>query len=63
VQDRLFEPFFTTKPAAAGTGLGLCVVQRLVSRAGGGLAVQSRPGQETTFIVTLPLGAAENGAT
>ncbi|UCC31931.1 MAG: PAS domain-containing protein, partial [Phycisphaerales bacterium] len=53
--DRIFEPFFTTKPAGVGTGLGLCIVQRIVSQATGSLRVQSRPGEGTTFTVTLPI--------
>jgi PAS domain S-box-containing protein len=53
--DRIFEPFFTTKPPGAGTGLGLCIVQRIVSQAGGTVRVDSRWGQGTTFFVTLPV--------
>ncbi len=52
---RIFEPFFTTKPPGEGTGLGLCIVQRIVSQAGGALRVDSRWGQGTTFFVTLPV--------
>lgn len=53
--DRIFEPFFTTKPPGAGTGLGLCVVQRVVAHAGGSLRVESQLGRGTTFLVTLPI--------
>jgi len=55
VLDRLFEPFVTTKPPGEGTGLGLCVVQRLVFRVGGRLKVDSRWGEGTTFFLTLPI--------
>ncbi|HSV99340.1 MAG TPA: PAS domain-containing protein [Sedimentisphaerales bacterium] len=53
---RLFDPFFTTKRAGEGTGLGLCIVQRIVTQAGGNIRVDSRFGQGATFIVTLPAG-------
>ena len=53
--DRIFEPFFTTKPAKEGTGLGLCIVRRIVSQAGGSIHVESQVGDGTTFFVTLPV--------
>ena len=54
VAARIFDPFFTTKAPGRGTGLGLEIVQRIVSRHRGTLAVASRPG-ETRFTVRLPL--------
>jgi len=50
---RIFDPFFTTKPVGQGTGLGLDIVRRLLSRHSGRIEVQSRPGH-TVFSVTLP---------
>jgi two-component system, NtrC family, C4-dicarboxylate transport sensor histidine kinase DctB len=52
---RVFEPFFTTKPAGEGTGLGLCIVQRVVSDAHGQLQVKTDFGHGATFIITLPI--------
>ena len=57
IRERIFDPFFTTKPVGEGTGLGLDIVRRLVSRHSGDLQVQSRPGR-TAFTVTLPVGPA-----
>jgi PAS domain S-box-containing protein len=53
--DKIFEPFFTTKPADQGTGLGLCIVRDIVSRAGGKIRVESKFGEGSTFFVTLPI--------
>ncbi len=51
---RIFEPFFTTKPAGEGTGLGLCIAQRVVSQAHGEISVESQAGRGTKFVVSLP---------
>ena len=51
---QLFEPYFTTKPRGQGTGLGLCIVQRLVKESSGALHVHSVVGEGTTFTVYLP---------
>ncbi|MFO0652124.1 MAG: ATP-binding protein [Polyangiales bacterium] len=52
VKARIFEPFFTTR--AAGTGLGLAVVKRIVEAHGGELRVESAKGRGTTFTVVVP---------
>ncbi len=54
----VFEPFFTTKPAGEGTGLGLCIVQRVVAQAHGRMSVESDYGSGTTFRVSLPVPGA-----
>ncbi|MBS1152096.1 MAG: zraS4, partial [Myxococcaceae bacterium] len=51
-QPNIFVPFFTTK--SKGTGLGLAICQRIVKNHGGSIAVQSKVGEGTTFVVRLP---------
>ncbi len=51
---RIFEPYFTTQPRTNGTGLGLCIVQRLLQQARGALHVHTRVGQGTVFTLYLP---------
>jgi two-component system, NtrC family, sensor kinase len=55
VKKRIFEPFYTTKPVGKGTGLGLSIVFRIVEEHGGRIAVESAPGEGTTFSVHLPV--------
>jgi PAS domain S-box-containing protein len=54
-QAQVFEPFFTTKPLAEASGLGLSTVHGIVGQSGGTVAVDSKPGQGTTFTVRLPV--------
>ncbi len=53
-QREIFDPFFTTKPPGKGTGLGLNIVWRLVSKVGGSVGVESVAGQGATFVVRFP---------
>jgi two-component system, NtrC family, sensor kinase len=52
---KVFEPFFTTKKEGHGTGLGLSITYGLVKKLHGNISVVSKPGEGTTFVVTLPV--------
>ncbi len=55
VRARLFEPFFSTKRVGTGAGLGLAIVQTLVERHAGSVAVDTTPGRGTTVTIWLPV--------
>jgi len=51
--ERLFTPYYTTK--THGTGLGLAVVQSVISDHGGRISVESEKGIGTSFHIYLPV--------
>ena len=65
-QQAVFEPFTqadaSTTRRFGGTGLGLSIVARLVAMMGGEVALQSVPGQGSTFSITLALEEADPAA-
>jgi PAS domain S-box-containing protein len=56
--DRATEPFFSTKGIGKGTGLGLSMVQGLAAQLGGGLLIESNPGQGTSIEFWLPISTS-----
>ena len=50
----IFEPFFSTKEKGRGSGLGLTIVNSVVSTNGGEVLVTSAPGRGTTVRIFLP---------
>ena len=59
-QQRLFDPFYTTKEIGKGTGLGLSIVKGILDDHGARIAVESRLGEGTTFVLTFPLDIMSN---
>lgn len=62
-RNKVYDPFFTTRMGQGGSGLGLYIVQTLVSGVlGGTIVLHSEPGCGTQFHITLPLVAPEPNA-
>jgi signal transduction histidine kinase len=63
-QRRIFDKFARGANAAAtgakGTGLGLAMVQHIVGAHGGKVQVESKPGDGSTFTITLPSSRGQN---
>ena len=54
---QVFTPYFTTKNS--GTGLGLPIIERIVTDHGGVIWFDSAPGTGTTFYIDLPVDTTE----
>ncbi len=50
-QSRIFEPFYRVSPHGSGAGLGLSMVNEIVTRHGGYVELSSAPGKGSTFAV------------
>ena len=55
---KIFQKFYRTKKAEesgeAGTGIGLSIVEQIVTQHGGTIEVTSRPGEGSCFTLVLP---------
>jgi signal transduction histidine kinase len=59
VRERVFDPFYTTTPPGSGSkGLGLTLVQRVVTEHKGRIVLDSAAGKGTTVTLYFP-GAAK----
>jgi len=56
--DLIFDPLFSTKQGR-GTGLGLTIVNQIISEHNGTVEVESEPGKQTVFRITLPIHATK----
>jgi two-component system NtrC family sensor kinase len=56
---KIFDPFFSTKGPGKGYGLGLAICSSLAESLGGGINVETREGEGSTFRLWVPRRAPE----
>jgi CheY-like chemotaxis protein len=54
VREKAFEPFFTTKEVGKGSGLGLSQILGFAKQSGGGVSIDSTPGEGTRICIYVP---------
>ncbi len=55
---RAFDPFYSNRPAGRGRGMGLAAARRLAETGDGSLTLDSREGEGTRAIFTMPVAQA-----
>ncbi|HYV20665.1 MAG TPA: ATP-binding protein [Verrucomicrobiae bacterium] len=59
IAGRMFEPYVTTRAESGGTGLGLALVQRVVTEHGGTVAAGAAPGGGAFVLMRLPVAGPQ----
>ncbi|MCP4351045.1 MAG: GHKL domain-containing protein [Desulfobacterales bacterium] len=60
IKHKVFEPFFTTKDVGKGMGLGLSIVNEIVSELGGTIKCYSEFHEGTNFVIEIPFKNKES---
>jgi len=58
IRGKIFDPFFTTKEVGKGTGQGLAISHRVISKHNGNLNFETQIDKGTTFIIRLPINGS-----
>jgi len=61
VMRRALDPFYTTKRRGLGTGMGLSLVNGIITAAGGSVHLDAEPGRGAKVLLKLPLDASGDG--
>lgn len=61
VLKQIFDPFFTTKKGGKGTGLGLALVEQIISSHKGSIWAESVAGEGSVFHIYLPINEQKDG--
>ena len=55
IKEKIFSPFFTTKPPGKGTGLGLNIIQKIISKYGGVIKYEPLNNQGASFLISFKI--------